>query len=89
MCSLCGQPGTRPHWTEAGGADPAERRRGRAARLAAARALLATAGLTVSDWQGQYLVGDGRGRTALVGDLGGCWVAAEQLLGRPVDPLEV
>ena len=88
MCSLCGDRSTRPHWTEAGGDDPAERRRERAARLVAARALLAPRGLTLTDWQGQYMVGNGRGGSIVVGDLGGCWVAAERLLGRPVDPLE-
>ena len=42
---------------------------------------------TLAEWQGSYLVGNGRGRTVMAGDLAGCWAAAEQLAGRPADPL--
>ena len=89
MCSLCGDLSTRPHWSEhaPGEADAAQRRRHRAARTGYARALLTAHGLTLAEWQGSYLVGNGRGRTVMAGDLAGCWAAAEQLAGRPADPL--
>ncbi len=45
-------------------------------------------GLTVREWQGRgYLIGNGRGRVAVVRDLGELWAEAERMLGRPVDPL--
>lgn len=80
MCSLCGELSTRPHWTD--------RSPDRAARLTYARALLGAHGLGLVEWQRRYLVSNGRGRTEVVNDLGACWVAAERLVGRPVDPLE-
>jgi hypothetical protein len=89
MCSLCGDLSTRIHWSEHAPdvADTAERRRHRTARTAYARALLSAHGLTLAEWQGQYVVGNGRGRTIVVDDLAACWAAAEQLAGRPADPL--
>ncbi|MDP9394298.1 MAG: hypothetical protein M3Q27_08630 [Actinomycetota bacterium] len=62
--------------------------RHRQERLRAVRLLLTGSGLTVSDWQGRgYLLGNGRGRVAVVRDLGQLWATAEGMLGRPVDPL--
>jgi hypothetical protein len=89
MCSLCGDLSTRAHWSEhaPGGTGAAARRRHRAARTAYARALLAAHGLGLAEWQGSYLVSNGRGRTLVAGDLAGCWAAAEALAGRPADPL--
>jgi hypothetical protein len=78
MCSLCGALTGRPHWTAQAGRH----------RVAYARELLGRYGLGVTEWQGRYLVTNRRGRTELVDDLGACWVVAERLAGRPVDPLE-
>jgi hypothetical protein len=89
MCSLCGDLSTRAHWSEQapGAAEPAQARRHRAARTAYAAALLRAHGLTLAEWQGSYMVGNGRGRTEVVPDLAACWVVAERLAGRAVDPL--
>jgi hypothetical protein len=88
MCSLCTDFSDGPHWTQevvpAGG----ERARHRLACLRHARALLATRRLTLAEWQGRYVLADGRGRSLIVDDLAACWAAAETLAGRPVDPLE-
>ena len=91
MCGMCGDLTPQDHWTDrtvgAAGDDSGSRRH-RILRLAAVRALLAGTGLTVTEWQGRrWLLGDGRGRTAVVTDLGALWAEAERMLGRPVDPL--
>ena len=88
MCGLCGDLTSQDHWTDRGG--PAGRRE-RLDRLRAVRALLQGTGLVVSDWPGRgYQLGNGRGSTVLVRDLGALWREAERLRGgRPVDPLAV
>lgn len=51
--------------------------------------VLAHFGLELGDWSGRvYLLRDRKGKTAVVGDLSGLWAAAEQLAGRPLDPLD-
>ena len=94
---MCGDLTPREHWTDRSaapqgttGADDGGARRHRLARLSAVRALLVGTGLTVTEWQGRrWLLGNGRGRTAVVEDLGALWAEAERMLGRPVDPLAV
>lgn len=89
MCGMCGELSPQDHWTDRPvGPDDGGARRARLARLRAVRALLAGTGLTVTEWQGRrWLLGDGRGTTAVVPDLGTLWAEAERMLGRPVDPL--
>ena len=87
MCGLCGDLTPEEHWSDRGatGRGPRER----LARLRAVRALLAGTGLTVTEWQGRgYQLGNGRGRTVLVRDLGALWEEAARMRGgRPVDPI--
>ena len=87
MCGLCGDLTPEQHWSDRGVGERG--RRERLARLRAVRALLEGTGLTVSEWQGRgYQLGNGRGRTVLVRDLGALWEEAARLRGgRPVDPL--
>ena len=86
MCGLCGDLTPQDHWSER--TPEAGSRRHQPERLQAVRALLQGTGLTVSEWRGRgYQLGNGRGRTVLVRDLGALWAEAERMRGRPVDPL--
>ena len=97
MCALCGVLGGTEHWADAHArpgaftrnTGPLERRRERARRVVAANRVLCAFGLGLSDWQGSaFLLSTRTGKTALVGDLGHLWAAAETLVGRPLDPLD-
>ena len=47
-------------------------------------------GLSLGDWASSvYTVHDGKGGTAVVQDVGTLWQAAEELAGRPLDPLDL
>ena len=86
MCGLCGDLTPRDHWSEQG--PGAVSRRHQQQRLQAVRRLLDGTGLVVGEWRGRgYQLGNGRGRTVLVRDLGALWQEAQRMLGRPVDPL--
>ena len=51
--------------------------------------MLAYYGLSLSDWAGSvYTLRDGKGRSAVVTDIGTLWSEAEKLLDRPLDPLD-
>ena len=83
MCALCGALLT-SHWAESGSS-----RRERVFRARLMNRVLAHFGLEVADWAGGvYVLRDRKGKTAVVGDLGGLWAAAERLAGRPLDPLD-
>ncbi len=71
------------HWAEAG-----EGARGRVFRTTALNRVLGHFGLSVSAWSGSYVLRDGKGGTAVVGDIGALWVEAERLHGSPLDPLD-
>lgn len=103
MCILCGEFVSQLHWTDrhvedkarAGdaaadrGAYHRDRRRSRHQRTKVTNEVLRHYGLKVSDWGGsKYVVRDGKGRSALVQDLGSLWPAARKLAGRPLDPLD-
>lgn len=65
------------------------RLRDRAARIQVANLVLADCGLAVQDWEGSsYIVRDKKGNTGVVQDLASLWNAAEQILGRSLDPLD-
>jgi hypothetical protein len=71
------------HWAESGG------RRARALRVALVNRVLAHYGLRLDDWSGRtYVLRDGKGRSAVVPDLGSLWAEAERLAGRTLDPLD-
>ena len=85
------------HWTEAGTdagrAGEAESGRprylGRLHRAALIGRILDHYGCTASDWaNSQYVVRGRSGRTAIVAHLPEIWAAAEEIAGRPLDPLD-
>lgn len=51
--------------------------------------ILGAYGLRLDDWQSRsYILSDRKGGTSLVQNLGELWPAAEQLVGRSLDPLD-
>jgi hypothetical protein len=95
MCSLCGVLGAEDHWTDASarpetfGGTWTTRRQERFARIALVNRILWHYRLTLADFQGQaYVLRSATGRQMLVPNLVGMWGAAEQLAGRPCDPLD-
>jgi hypothetical protein len=82
MCSLCGVL-RNEHW-----ADEGTGRRARVIRTTLLERVLASFGLGVREWAGQYVVSDGKGRSEVADDLAGLWAAAERLAGGPLDPLD-
>lgn len=101
MCVLCGEFVSNPHWTDRKFEDAVRsgrisegeyqmmRRRGRIRRASLVGEVLSHYGLRLSDWSGtKYILRDGKGRSEIVGDLGGVWMAAERMLGYAPDPLD-
>ena len=97
MCVLCWQFLTEDHWTESpvGQADSAGeerehlRRRDWRRRTEVLNHILAVYGLSLDDWQSRsYVLSDRKGGSTLVQNLGELWPAAEQLVGRSLDPLD-
>jgi hypothetical protein len=83
MCILCGVL-LNEHWAEQEGG-----RRGRVFRVRLLNRVLAFYGLRLDDWGGRiWVLRDGKGRSAVVADLGSLWVKAEELAGRRLDPLD-
>jgi hypothetical protein len=98
MCSLCGVMGGNDHWTDAvvrpgvftRNTDPVNRRRERVNRVRVANLVLKQFGMKLSDWQGvSFLLANRTGKVAMIHDLGHLWQVAEQLSGRPCDPLDL
>jgi hypothetical protein len=72
------------HWAEEGGG-----RRVRGFRVVLLNRVLDHYGLSLSDWAGSvYILGDRKGRSVVVTDVGTLWAEAEKLAGRPLDPLD-
>ena len=98
MCAFCATIGAgEAHWTEAGSdaGRVAEAESGRARylgrlrRVALVNAVLDHYGCEARDWANdQYVVSSRAGRTALVAHLPQVWAAAEEIAGRPLDPLD-
>jgi hypothetical protein len=101
MCVLCWQFLTDNHWTEqqfvdgdptmatAGGDRERNRRRARQHRTQVLNQILSHYGLRLDDWHSRsYVLSDRKGKTVIVQDLGALWPAAQQLAGRPLDPLD-
>jgi hypothetical protein len=83
MCALCGAL-LSEHWAEQEGG-----RRARVFRVKLVNRALSHFGLRLDDWGGRvYVLRDGKGRSAVVSDLGSLWVEAERLAGHPLDPLD-
>jgi hypothetical protein len=83
MCSLCNAL-VNEHWAEQDGG-----RRARVMRVRLLNRVLAFYGLRLDDWSGRvWVLRDRKGRSAVVADLGSLWAKAEELAGRPLDPLD-
>ncbi len=83
MCALCGVL-QKSHWAESGGS-----RRERVFRVELLNRVLEHFGLRLDDWSGSvYVLRDRKGGTRVVTDIGSLWTAAEELTGRPLDPLD-
>ena len=98
MCAFCAMLADgSTHWTEAGTdagrAAEAESGRtrylGRLRRVALVNRILDHYGCEASDWaNNQYVVRSRAGRTSMVAHLPQVWAAAEEIAGRPLDPLD-
>lgn len=97
MCALCGVLGGTDHWMDAVArpgvysrtADPLQRRRERARRVILANHVLAHYQMQLVDWQGTaFVLSTATGKTEIVDNFTHLWTAAEQLSGRPCDPLD-
>jgi hypothetical protein len=90
MCASCGFPAAPGHWTDAGAADPAERLRNRFRRAQVLKSVLKVYGLTAHDGGSVpgIQVGTLSGNHAIALDLAEVWKVAEELGGKPVDPLD-
>ncbi|MCY4085743.1 MAG: hypothetical protein OXG37_02365 [Actinomycetia bacterium] len=83
MCVLCGTL-LSDHWAEIAGG-----RRARDLRVRLLNRVLGYWGLSLADWAGAiYTIRDRKGRSVVVQDVGALWTSAEQLAGRPLDPLD-
>lgn len=96
MCGLCGALGSSQYWTDAAGRPEFEaagqkvvRRNERARRVALVNAVLRTSQVSVQDWGGNsFVLQNELGKRRNVYNLAGVWSAADELAGRPVDPLD-
>ena len=98
MCVLCGQLVTELHWAErrfdagATGGIGTElgRRRDRFHRTRIVKQVLEHYGLQFDDdWSAtSYVLSNRKGASELVQNLGQLWPAAQQMAGRPLDPLD-
>lgn len=92
MCVLCNAPVLNIHWTDQGVKARQEQRsrlRERNYQIRIANKILTYYGLKVDMWNGiKIVIADKKGRVEIVQDLGGLWVGAEKLLGRPLSPLD-
>jgi hypothetical protein len=65
------------------------RRRARHHRASVLNRVLSHYELRLDDWHSRsYVLSDRKGKTVLVQDLGTLWLAAQQLAGRCLDPLD-
>jgi hypothetical protein len=88
MCALCGLLGSESHWAGSiRGNLPARQERLR--RILQANRVLSFYRLRLDDFQGSsYVLTSATGRSEIVADFGQVWRAAEQMAGRPLDPLD-
>ncbi len=96
MCDVCAVFGIGDHWTDASklasGTFPAvdiqKHRRHRRERIELLNRLIAAAGLTCEDWDGDaFAIYDNSGRMRIAASLGEFWREAEALSAIAFDPL--
>lgn len=94
MCGLCGIIGGEAHWTDRAGDAGAignadlTRRRERQQRVNLVNRVLTPFRLKISDWNNAFILRGPTGKQAMVDVLAHVWQPAEQLAGRPLDPLD-
>jgi hypothetical protein len=89
MCANCGFPAAPGHWTEAGIEESFNRLQARHRRASLLRDILRDHGLTAHDDGSTpgITISTLTGRQEIAYDLSAVWEVAEQLIGRPIDPL--
>jgi hypothetical protein len=88
MCALCGAFGVTEHWADGGegtALSPFAERRGRAD---VANRVLGLYGLKLAAWGSRFTLTSRTGKMAVVDSFGTLWPLAEQIAGRPLDPLD-
>lgn len=96
MCALCAVLGSSNHWTDMAGrsefswkGNKVTRRIERNRRVSLFKPLFDYYGLELNDWGGSsYLLSNQAGKSKEVYQLNGVWTVAEELAGRPCDPLD-
>src|SRR5262249_1677440 len=98
MCVLCGQMFGEIHWSErqldpvqvSHGLGETGRRQERHARIRLPGKVLAKYGLEIGDDGSatSYIVGNRKGDQRLAASMGKLWRVAEQMAGKPLDPLD-
>lgn len=87
MCGACGVLLGVSEWADAVASDvPAQAQRHR--RIALVNRLLDASGTRLYDAGSKMVLHDYTGRARVVDDLAHIWIAAAELGGRPVDPLD-
>ena len=88
MCGLCGLLGGELHWASSIKTSLPDRQE-RFRRVVQANRILGFYKLRLEDFQGvSYILTTATGRSEILLDLGQIWRTAEQISGRPLDPLD-
>lgn len=88
MCGLCGLLGGESHWADSIRSSLPDRQE-RLQRIAQANRVLGFYRLRLEDFQGvSFVLASPTGRREIVSDLGQVWRMAEEIAGRPLDPLD-
>lgn len=87
MCNACGYPARPGHWTDAGLATAADRRRALHVRAALLTRALRPLGLRAQVSAAGLVLAHVTGAGAVVADPADLWPMVERLAGRPYDPL--
>jgi hypothetical protein len=89
MCGMCGLLGGGNHWSNTiPPVKGANTRRQRLIHVTLANRVLVSYRLRLDDFHGRsFVLSSATGTSELVGDFAQVWRVAEQMLGRPLDPL--
>lgn len=101
MCILCSDFITQVHWTDqkkeanSGGGEVVigegqrERQRERLKRAQLCNEILSLHRLKIRDWNGsKFILEDAKGNSRIVHDLGALWHDVQELIGKPINPLD-
>ena len=88
MCGLCGLLGEESHWAGTIKSGLPHRQE-RLQRIRQANRILGFYRLRLEDFEGvSYILTNSTGRREIVSDLGQVWRMAQEIAGRPLDPLD-